>query len=358
MVDAQFSTRLEDSIKKSFRSYIAEFKKKAKDERKRYIDLIEKSVKDIIKDEIKSQLPQILPNEVFDFTTPVIQSSTWISKIAKEGKPPLTFDELMSTPINFSTYILHNLKIENLTQEHLVGPAFNQLEGTCKSRVELKFQFEECYKAVTTRLDWTNPERHEYPFDLSKFLLLIKNEGLQVVPANYFVNNNLEYLKGGSLSRKYTTSTTKTKAVKYDTIEGIEDMLPSLWSPVKKLSNLEKDVISDLIVALRMFIRRVVILKRVEDPQLGVKRYQKKLNITRLETFRFFMILLSEMDYLPKTRRSKLDRKRSHIMIKAIDQQRRLIRNPENLLEAENTKKTSGCLYGQYDFVIFCPTPF
>ncbi|GJT47125.1 hypothetical protein Tco_0955840, partial [Tanacetum coccineum] len=75
MVDAQLSTRLEDSIKKSFRSYTAEFEKKAKDERKRYIDLVEKSVKEIIKDEVKSQLPQILPKEISDFATPVIQST-------------------------------------------------------------------------------------------------------------------------------------------------------------------------------------------------------------------------------------------------------------------------------------------
>nr|GEW38789.1 hypothetical protein [Tanacetum cinerariifolium] len=63
MVDAQLNTRLEDSIKKSFRSYTTEFEKKAKDKRKRYIDLVEKSVKDIIKDELKSQLLQILPKE-------------------------------------------------------------------------------------------------------------------------------------------------------------------------------------------------------------------------------------------------------------------------------------------------------
>nr|GFD28863.1 hypothetical protein [Tanacetum cinerariifolium] len=39
--------------------------------------------------------------------------------------------------------------------------------------------------------------------------------------------------KGGSSSRKYTTSTTKSKAAKYDNIEGTEDMVPSLWIPMK-----------------------------------------------------------------------------------------------------------------------------
>ncbi|GJX77087.1 hypothetical protein Tco_0323898 [Tanacetum coccineum] len=252
-----------------------------------------------------------------DFRPP----QTWISKMAKTGKPPTTFDELMSTSIDFSAYVLHNLKIENLTQEHLVGPAFNLLKWTCKSRVELEFHFKEY-------------------------------QGCQVVPTNYFFNNDLKYLKGGSFSGKYTTSTTKTKAANYDNIEGIEDTVQTLWSPVKsshdvfstkriiaithvkvvkkydygyldeiivrredhklykfkegdfprlnlrdiedmllllvlkKLSNLEKDDLFDLNMALQMFTRRVVIIKRVEDLQLGVESYQKKLNITRPETFR------------------------------------------------------------------------
>ncbi|GKB65518.1 hypothetical protein Tco_0921704 [Tanacetum coccineum] len=63
MVDAHLGTRLGDSIQKALRSYTAEFKKEAQAEKKRYIDLIEKSVKDIINYEVKTQLPQILPKE-------------------------------------------------------------------------------------------------------------------------------------------------------------------------------------------------------------------------------------------------------------------------------------------------------
>ncbi|GJT08697.1 hypothetical protein Tco_0843159 [Tanacetum coccineum] len=134
----------------------------------------------------------------------------------------------MRTSIDFSSYVMHNLKIDNLTQQHLVGPAFNLLKGTSKSRVELDYHLEECYKAVNDRLDWHNPKVHVYPFDLSKPLPLVEDRGRQVVHANYFFNNDLEYLKGGSSSSKYTTSTTKTKAAKYDNIEGIEDMVPTL----------------------------------------------------------------------------------------------------------------------------------
>nr|GEV70313.1 putative reverse transcriptase domain-containing protein [Tanacetum cinerariifolium] len=44
-------------------------------EKKRYIDLIEKSVNDIINNEVKTQLPQILPKAVYDFVTLVIKST-------------------------------------------------------------------------------------------------------------------------------------------------------------------------------------------------------------------------------------------------------------------------------------------
>ncbi|GKB92885.1 hypothetical protein Tco_0965157 [Tanacetum coccineum] len=211
-----------------------------------------------ITEQVKIQLPQILLKESAQAEEPVFETadtempkdqgddmgntkdqpnveaaSKHDCQIAKAEKPPLSFDELMSTPIDFSAFVMNHLKIDNLTQQHLVGPTFNLLKGTCKSRVELEYHFEECYKAVTDRLDWTNPEGHQYPFDLSKPLPLIEVQGRQVVPADYFINNDLEYLKGGSLSRKYTTSTTKTKAAKYDTIEGIEDMVQTLWSPVK-----------------------------------------------------------------------------------------------------------------------------
>nr|GEY48441.1 hypothetical protein [Tanacetum cinerariifolium] len=38
-------------------------------------------------------------------------------------------------------------------------------------------------------------------------------------------------------------------------------------------------------VSLRMFTRSIVIQRRMEDLQLGVKNYQKKLNLTRPDTY-------------------------------------------------------------------------
>nr|GEV07930.1 hypothetical protein [Tanacetum cinerariifolium] len=101
-------------------------------------------------------------------------------------------------------------------QGNELGHLDDQLDDETSLRndcfVELEYYFEECYQAVNDRLDWHNPEGREYPFDLSKPLPLIKDRGRQVVLADYFINNDLGYLRGGNSSCKYTTSTTRTKA--------------------------------------------------------------------------------------------------------------------------------------------------
>nr|GEY29822.1 hypothetical protein [Tanacetum cinerariifolium] len=84
-------------------------------------------------------------------------SQTWISITARAEKPPTSFDELIDTPIDFSSFAMNWLNIANLTQKLLVGPAFNLLKGTYKSLTELEYHFKECSKATTERLDWHNP---------------------------------------------------------------------------------------------------------------------------------------------------------------------------------------------------------
>ncbi|GJV23256.1 hypothetical protein Tco_1375951 [Tanacetum coccineum] len=122
--------------------------------------------------------------------------------MAKATKPPLTFDELMHTPIDFSAFVMNCLKIDNLTKEIIVGPAYNLLKGTCKSYVELDYTMEECYRALSEQLDWNNPEGHVVPMIL----------------LNLYLND-----------KKYTASTTKSKAARYE-LKGIESMVPNLWS--------------------------------------------------------------------------------------------------------------------------------
>nr|GEU67894.1 hypothetical protein [Tanacetum cinerariifolium] len=117
-------------------------------------------------------------------------------------------------------------------QEGNLGPAFRLLKGTRSNYAELEYDFEECYKALLEKLDWENPEGMDYPFDLTKPLLLVKVGNHQKVPADYFFNNDLKYMQGGISTMTYKTSLTKTKAAHYD-LRGIEDMVPNIWSPIK-----------------------------------------------------------------------------------------------------------------------------
>ncbi|GJZ90301.1 hypothetical protein Tco_0662228 [Tanacetum coccineum] len=134
-----------------------------------------------------------------------------------------------------------------------------------------------------------------------------------------------------------------------------------------------------------MFTRSLVIQKRVEDLQLGVESYQKKINVTKPDTTRpdlrkrhpytayknpqgFIYVddykrnilmssdklykfsdgtlarLLSslkditkniDMEYLPKRRWSNLEKKRAHFMIKDINKllkERRMMRSLEKFI--------------------------
>ncbi|GJY06209.1 hypothetical protein Tco_0373263 [Tanacetum coccineum] len=77
----------------------------------------------------------------------------WFNEMINAEGPPLTFDELMSKPIDLSAYAMNRLKLTKLTREVLVGPVFNLLKGTCKSCVELEYNMEECFHALTDQLD-------------------------------------------------------------------------------------------------------------------------------------------------------------------------------------------------------------
>ncbi|GKF68337.1 hypothetical protein Tco_0198016 [Tanacetum coccineum] len=117
-------------------------------------------------------------------------------------KDPLTFNDLMATRIDFSKYVLNQLKIDNLTQDLLLGLAYNLLKGPCTSSIKLEYNFQEC------------------------------RQGHLTVAIDYFFNNDMEYLKTSYPEKMYTTSIMKTKAARYK-IVGIKDMTPTLWSTIK-----------------------------------------------------------------------------------------------------------------------------
>ncbi|GJT30568.1 hypothetical protein Tco_0910843 [Tanacetum coccineum] len=145
--------------------------------------------------------------------------------------PRESFNELMDTPLDFLAFVMNRLKVDTLTPELLVGPTFELMKGSCKSLVELEYFLEEVYKTTTDQLDWINPESQQYPHDLRKPLSLIPNS------------------RG-------------------------------------KLTNLAVEECIAFNISLRMFTRSIIIQRCVEDLQLGVKSYQKELNLIKPDTYR------------------------------------------------------------------------
>ncbi|GKB27542.1 hypothetical protein Tco_0866943 [Tanacetum coccineum] len=266
------------------------------------------------------------------------QEHIWFNDLLYAEKGPLTFNELIATPIDFYKFEMNRLKIEKRTKAHLVGPDYNLLKGICQSSIDLEYNMEECYKVLSDQLDWNNPEGDRCPFDLSKPLPLKGRPGCLTVASEYFFNNDLEYLKSSDPEKKYTMPITKTKAKIYELVDaeqGIKHWGPKrqlfyksqinifskhhVYSTQKilsvvrradrqlytfkegafvdlhlndnedmlflaaqhKLFQLDGSDIVDLVVALRMFTRSLIIKRRVEDVQFGVESYQKKLNITK-----------------------------------------------------------------------------
>nr|GEW18771.1 hypothetical protein [Tanacetum cinerariifolium] len=152
--------------------------------------------------------------------------------------------------------------------------------------------------------------------------LITNSRGRRLIPFDHFINNDLEYLRGGTSSRNYTTSVTKTKAADYGHIKWIEDLFyrfkvnresaRDVYSKHRIIAVIELHIVEwhdykhlDWITVRRDddklykfkegdFKRLriediediIVIQRRVEDLQLGVKSYQKKLNLAKPDTYR------------------------------------------------------------------------
>nr|GEU82359.1 hypothetical protein [Tanacetum cinerariifolium] len=301
------------------------------------------------------------PDRDWNKTLPAVHKSIqpWISKLAKQADTRSSFNELMDTPLDFSNFIMNQLRVDTLTPELLAGPTYDLVKGLCKSLIELEYHLEEVYKGTTDQLDGVNLKVQQYPHNLLHPLPLIPdNRGRRVIPFAHFINSDLEYLRGGASSRKYTTSVTKMKATDYGHIKWIKDLgrkrqqfysfavnresardvyskrriiaVTKLkiveWHSYKhldgitvrrdddklytfkegdykrlriqdiedmllllvqgKLTNLTVEEHFAFNVSLRMFTRSIVIQRRVEDLQLGVESYQKKLNLTKPGTYR------------------------------------------------------------------------
>nr|GEV04844.1 integrase, catalytic region, zinc finger, CCHC-type, peptidase aspartic, catalytic [Tanacetum cinerariifolium] len=217
---------MKDEVNVAVQLQSNKLREEAQAENDEFLKQIDSNIKAIIKDQVKAQVSKIFPkvvkedvmiktkmkNPLLDQTdgrskgdqarkshqkkqlkrSPSLQvlsktiddqpPQSWMTQLAQALGTQSLFNEFLATPVDFSTFIMNRFKIYNLTQDVLTGR--------------------------------------------------------QVIPFDHFINNDLEYLKGGSLSQKYTTLITKTKATDYDHVQWIEyKVLRSIWSPTQVVND-------------------------------------------------------------------------------------------------------------------------
>ncbi|GJT23567.1 hypothetical protein Tco_0893504 [Tanacetum coccineum] len=209
----------------------------------------------------------------------------WLSTLAQKEDTRESFNELMDTPLDFSAFMMNRLK------------------------------------ETTDQLDWINPEGQQYPHDLRKPLLLIPNSRVtktkaadyghikwikDLVPNRMWSQVPVSYDKHALwgishwgqkrqqfyrfvvnresahdvYSKRRIISVIELQIVEWHNYKHLD------WITIRKLTNLTIEERLAFNVSLRMFTRSIVIQRRVEDLQLGVKSYQKKLNLTKPDTYR------------------------------------------------------------------------
>ncbi|GKC12098.1 hypothetical protein Tco_1008880 [Tanacetum coccineum] len=70
------------------------------------------------------------PDRDWNKTLPAVHGPVqpWLSNLAREEGPRESFDELMDTPLDFSAFMMNRLKINTLTPELLAGPTFELMK--------------------------------------------------------------------------------------------------------------------------------------------------------------------------------------------------------------------------------------
>nr|GEY99432.1 hypothetical protein [Tanacetum cinerariifolium] len=217
-----------------------------------------------------------------------------------------SFNELLDTPIEFSNFIMNRLGVDTLTPKLLAGPTYELMRGSCNSLTELEYHLEEVYKATTDQLDWVNPEGQQYPHNLLQPLPLIPdNRGRRVIPFAHFINNDLEYLWGDYGHIKWIEDLFYGFAVNREStldvyskrrIIVVTDLKIVEWHNYKHLDWISVRRDDDKIykfkecdfkrLRLQDIEDMLLFLWHVEDHQLGVKSYQKRLNLTKPDTYR------------------------------------------------------------------------
>ncbi|GJV33128.1 hypothetical protein Tco_1393528 [Tanacetum coccineum] len=197
----------------------------------------------------------------------------WLNEMIQAAKPPLTFDELMSTPIDFSAFSMNRLKLNKITRADLVGPVFNILKGNKERSYSssitktpaARYTLEDIEDMIPTL--WS-PVIIAYDKDTA---LGISHWGPQ--RQQYYramINRKSKHEVFSTMRILSVVSVKIEKKSGYDYLEEIV-----IRRDDQKLYKFKEvgDVIMDFVIALKMFTRGIIVKNRVEDVQLVKESY-------------------------------------------------------------------------------------
>ncbi|GJQ92990.1 putative ribonuclease H-like domain-containing protein [Tanacetum coccineum] len=333
-------TPIKDAVNVAVQLKSNKLREEAQAENDEFLKQIDLNIKAIIKNQVKAQVSKIMPK--------VLRKRSGKEESSKEA----TQKESKSTSSSKGASRCQPKSSGKSAQAEEHGPRVDDFEEPLHQEFNIGNDDVSPVReiiAVDDRL-W-NPLGSQ-TLDSEGNKTKTNARGRQVIPFDHFINNDLEYLKGGSLS---------------------------------KLTNLNLDERFALNVALRLYTRHIVIQERVEDLQLAVESYQKNINLSRPDSYhsdlrkitpytayhniqgiiyqddmdRIHLMCTDElhkfsdstlnhvrtalndiatriqMEYLPKRKWSKQDKKRAQIMINAIDKKlrdRRLMHSLEKFV--------------------------
>nr|GEY90134.1 hypothetical protein [Tanacetum cinerariifolium] len=317
------------------------------------------------------------PDRDWNKTLPAVHRSIqpWISELAKQDDTRSSFNELMDTPLDFSNFIMNRLRVDTLTLELLAGPTYDLtkvadyghikwIEDLVPRTMWMQEPIDYDKHALWGVSHWGRKRQQFYGFAVNQESArdVYSNRRIIVVTELKIVEwHSYKHLDWITVRRDddklYKFKEGDFKRLR---IQDIKDMLLLLVQG--KLTNLTVKERFAFNVSLRMFTRSIVIQRRVEDLQLGVESYQKKLNLTKPDTYRSDLkrkeaynaysnprdgTLIDvrtalddylkgiQMQYLPQIIWRRSDKDRAAAMIQAIDKRlktRRVMRSLERFV--------------------------
>nr|GEX71144.1 hypothetical protein [Tanacetum cinerariifolium] len=203
--------------------------------REEFMNFLSASLTDRITEQVRNQLPQILPKGVSNFAPPIIKTMiieplNQVNLAKASSQPQLTYETAtILTEFELKKILINKM---NSSQSYLTAPKHQECyDDECPSagsdRGLKKRKTSKDAEPATGPKNKDSSSRSskgdDYPFDLFKPLPLITRGNRQSVPVEFFIKNDLKYLQGGILTMTYMMSTTKAKAAQYDLL-GIKDM--------------------------------------------------------------------------------------------------------------------------------------